>query len=262
MVGDIAGPASPRRGVNLKQPGGWDYNILPFLELGAVHDLGLGQGTVTSSTRTEFSQRVATPITTLICPTRRSTTVYPYLMVGGGVNGYNNVSPQPTAVGRCDYAACMGETDVLPYYIQAVPATLAAGDASPFGDANGSGWTNAGGHRVNGIIGLDMQVRMADITDGTSCTYMVGEKNLNVDCYTTGQASGDNQGWDAGCTADNERIVGTLTSGTSTIPTPAYCQPAGDVPGVSNDLNFGSSTSHVIRYGLVRWLRHVHQLQH
>jgi prepilin-type processing-associated H-X9-DG protein len=37
------------------------------------------------------------------------------------------------------------------------------------------------------------KVRVQQITDGLSHTYMLGEKNLNADKYTTGSAIGDDQ---------------------------------------------------------------------
>jgi prepilin-type N-terminal cleavage/methylation domain-containing protein len=241
----FAWAGEPTRGFDLRQPGGWDYNILPYMELGVVHDLGLSEGTVTSAARTEFLKRVKTPVATFICPTRRPVGVYPYLLAGAGTNGYANITPNPTAVGRCDYAANMGESDTLPFYIGS-PASLDAGDAIVSSDPQaGTGWYVFGGHRINGVIGLNVQVKLADVTDGTSNTYMAGEKNLNPDYYVTGQAYGDNQGWDAGCTADNDRIVGMLdrATGTSLLPPPGACQPAQDVPGWSDDVNFGSAHS-------------------
>jgi prepilin-type N-terminal cleavage/methylation domain-containing protein len=239
----FAWAGEPTRGFGLRQPGGWEYNILPYLELGELHDLGLSEGTVVSPTRIQFLQRIKTPIETFLCPTRRPVGAYPYLLAGAGLNGYANVTPNPDAVGRCDYAANMGESDSLPYYIYS-PTSLTVGDATANGDPKaGTGWYAHGGHRINGLIGLNVQVRSADVSDGTSDTYMVGEKNLNPDFYLTGQAYGDNQGWDAGCTADNERIVGMLdrATGASLLPPPAACQPAQDVPGVSIDVNFGSA---------------------
>jgi prepilin-type N-terminal cleavage/methylation domain-containing protein/prepilin-type processing-associated H-X9-DG protein len=221
----------PSRGFNLRQPGGWDYNILPYLELGAVHDLGIDEGMVGSASRPGFLQRVQSPVATFICPTRRPTMAYPFI-VSAGLNQFVNVSPQPTVVGRCDYAANAGECTWLPYYVlPESPSSLSAGDSTSF-----AGWAGYPGNQVNGVVGLHVMVTLASISDGTSHTYMVGEKNLDPDLYSTGGSLGDNQGWDVGWTADNVRIVGLIGSAP-----PTECQPVQDTPGFDPAIDFGSA---------------------
>ena len=54
-----------------RQPGGFFYNILPYMELGALHDMGINEGLDPNNPRTvrpAFLTRVSTPIATIICP--------------------------------------------------------------------------------------------------------------------------------------------------------------------------------------------------
>ena len=95
----------PTRGFDVSQPGGWNDN-LPYLELGSLHDLGMGQGTATTPVRPGFLQRVKTPIATFICPTRRQPIAYAYT---NGGTGSVNVPADPGTVGRSDYAGNAGE---------------------------------------------------------------------------------------------------------------------------------------------------------
>ena len=51
------------------QPGGWIYNILPYIEQQALHDLGAGlSGIVSRRPRSTFHSGVATPLEIFILP--------------------------------------------------------------------------------------------------------------------------------------------------------------------------------------------------
>ena len=58
-----------------------------------------------------------------------------------------------------------------------------------------------------GISYRGSEVKISDITDGTSTTYMLGEKSIDIDEYNTGWSTGDDQcayvGWDN----DNHRTT-------------------------------------------------------
>jgi hypothetical protein len=98
-------------------------------------------------------------------------------------------------------------------------------------------WAGYPGFDINGVVGIRNKGRMADITDGTSNTYLVGEKYLDPDYYIDGQSYADNQAWDVGWTADNIRICGVI----GTLPPPPDVQPIQDTPGSDILINFGSA---------------------
>ena len=58
------------------------------------------------------------------------------------------------------------------------------------------------------------QTTMADIIDGTTNTYLCGEKFLDPGAYTTGSDAGDDQNLYTGCQDDVVRWVGTGTDAT------------------------------------------------
>ena len=90
----------PDRGFDRKQPGGWHFNILPFIEQQSLHDLGLGGNKDGGRVCAE------TPLAAFICPTRRTAIAYPY------PNRFGFYSlDMPTRIGRSDYAASTGDTD-------------------------------------------------------------------------------------------------------------------------------------------------------
>ena len=57
------------RGFDRRQPGGWGYNILPFIEMTGLHQAGAGLSPVERAAA--YRDRHATPIPMFFCPSRR-----------------------------------------------------------------------------------------------------------------------------------------------------------------------------------------------
>ncbi len=175
----------PDRGFGMKQPGGWLYNCLPYMDQMALHNQGAGQPASTKSTTA--GQVIATPVAVFNCPTRRKAAAYP---CGAGFNNATN----PGSVGRSDYAANQGDAalDETPNF----PSSLAQGDSPTYTWFDPTAGTNP----VTGMSFMRSIVRMSMVTDGASNTYYAGEKFLDSDNYTNGQDLADNEcalaGWD------------------------------------------------------------------
>jgi prepilin-type N-terminal cleavage/methylation domain-containing protein/prepilin-type processing-associated H-X9-DG protein len=176
----------PDRGFDQRQPGGWIYNILPFIEQQVIRDLGKGQNM--PEKRLAGQQAASTPITTIICPTRRPAMTYPYRYPAK----YYNID-QPSLIARSDYAANAGDKVCCQGW---GPRTLEIGDTSYKWRA----------HKVlTGTIYQRSAIRSEEITDGLSKTYLLGEKYLRTTDYDNGKNLGDDQGWNAGYVKDNQR---------------------------------------------------------
>jgi prepilin-type N-terminal cleavage/methylation domain-containing protein len=213
----------PNRGFGQNQPGGWLYNVLPYVDQQALHDQGVGLTSQSAASMSALQVQITTCLAFLQCPTRRpvqlftaTNTPYP-----GGTAPVN--ATPAAAVTRSDYVANSG--DALNCYYTPGPASLAAGDAS------GYPWNNPVADGLTGISYLRSQVRMANVTDGASNTYMLGEKYLNPDSYYTGLDPTDNECATAGYDNDTNRC-GYLG-----------LTPMQDTPGEALDFRFGSAHS-------------------
>ncbi len=91
--------------------------------------------------------------------------------------------PGKTKSQKVDYAGNWGS--VWAGGVAAGPATLEEGDALANFDDRYTRKTNTG------VVYMLSQVRIADVTDGTTNTYLIGEKNVNPDDYETGLALED-----------------------------------------------------------------------
>ena len=184
----------PDRGFSKSQPGGWLYNILPYCEQQALHDLGAGQAD--SVKQTAVLSLTHTPLAMANCPSRRPAALYPNAFDGGTFVAYNAGGVSNTAtnnvLAHTDYAANAGsKTD--------------GHKAGPTSLSNESSFAWSPSSDFDGVMFERSQTSMAEIRDGTSNTILFGEKYLNPDCYTTGLDGGDNENMYAGYDNDNYR---------------------------------------------------------
>ena len=200
----------PDRGYGKNQPGGWGYNILAFMELQSMRNIGKG-APPGQMARPELLPVVGTPISLFICPSRRSAIVYP--LVRNTFLGHNLTSCTVAAnctLARSDYAAIAGNRNTDYTNDQEGPANYGA--AANYGfrfDPSAPGYNQITGVQ-SGISYQRSRVKLAQITDGTSHTAMVGEKYLNPDRYADGNDLADDQNIFAAHDRDMNRYVGNM----------------------------------------------------
>jgi len=213
----------PDRGFGPGQPGGWIYNVLPFIEQETLHQLGAGG---TDAQRKKAAAAMAQVTVPLInCPSRRRAQAFVVVhgdFSGGppGWIGYNaDLVPRAT---RSDYAANAGDRHLVN---PVGPTSLTAGDQE--GPDQWPAWQR----EMTGISYLRSTVQAAHIRDGMSNTYMLGEKHLDPDHYLDGQTATDNRGMYQGHDYDIYRWAGSESA----------LLPRRDTPGYSTEFFFGSA---------------------
>lgn len=218
------------------QPGGWTFSVLPYLEQGDIHQLGKDDQplSITSLQRDGSQTRDQTPIPAFNCPSRRSNKVYPRPKN----RRYHNGSTSLDKSASLDYVANAGGD--LPLF--GVDYRMGGSNLhAEISLAKGDGPSQ---FAQNGIVYCYSQVGISDITDGTNCTYMIGEKYIRADYYATGQDGGDDQGMYEACGIDTIRWG--YVDESAGIEYPAMR----DTPGLNGWWRFGSPHSGVANYVL------------
>jgi prepilin-type N-terminal cleavage/methylation domain-containing protein len=189
------------RGNDRRQPGGWIYNILPYIEQLSLHELG--SGLPEAEKKAAHIQMMTIPLNVLYCPTRRAAKPYPYLaLIATAGEGIFNADGVPSIVGRSDYAANLG-TGIVAWSPATGPKTIEEAETDPKNQFASIA------EKANGVVFTGSMVRMADITDGTSNTYLLGEKCLDPANYENGIDDGDNEQALMGADIDILRITAT-----------------------------------------------------
>jgi prepilin-type N-terminal cleavage/methylation domain-containing protein len=226
------------RGFGHNQPGGWVYSLLPYVELANGYNLPSdGQpNAVTRGQRTGAAQLVQQPLSIINCPSRRPAIAYPCPL---GAQSPKN-SNYAEYGGKLDYAISSG--DQKHNYCKSGP--LAFDDYPTYTDwcildrigstinKSSPNYANivsplTGAIEYNGVSFERSEVSLKQVTDGSSNTYLIGEKYLNSSQYETGTDSADNETWCSGFNNDNFRSSHDL--------------PQQDHVDFSSDLIFGSA---------------------
>jgi hypothetical protein len=139
----------------------------------------LGNGLPANQKMAAAAQRIATPVSLFNCPSRRSKGPFGNYYE----TAYYNAASPIALLARSDYAANAGDQLTNEFYPG--PGSYAEGD-NP-----GYSWPETSG--LTGVIFQRSKIRFADIQNGTSNTYLIGEKYLNPDNYLNGADPADNE---------------------------------------------------------------------
>jgi prepilin-type N-terminal cleavage/methylation domain-containing protein/prepilin-type processing-associated H-X9-DG protein len=217
---------NPDRGFDRRQPGGWMFNLLPYLELQQIHKMQSGLSGV--ARRAAAAAMIQTPLTVMNCPTRRPLillpveTVHEYKIADGLSSNTVDVAA------RSDYAANGGTEHFDPNstggFGYGGPSSYAAAMSSPT-------FANIASTST-GVIFCGSLIRIIDVRDGVSHTICVGEKYINRDWILSGIDNGDNECLYIGDNPDITRFTGTET---------APLRPMRDRPGLESVDSYGSA---------------------
>lgn len=224
----------PGRGSGSRQPGGWVYNILPYLELTDLHSLGADPSSPNQDD--EYTLRLTTPLPIFNCVSRRACRPWQVASVYGFAG-----SPRPmghsTEVARGDYAINAGVSHVFSFE---GPATLEEGDNPIY-------WKNVSyAGDFTGVCHLRIAAALTTFDDGFGKTYLVGEKMLDPTNYESGLSKGDRLSIYSGYSSDLHRFTGFVTSVHPWLPPAADGDESLDPPSY---LRFGSA--HGVGFNMV-----------
>lgn len=166
----------PDRGFNDRQPGGWTFTVLPYIEQQNLFNIGAGL--TVAQKKTEFPKRLKQPVGLFYCPTRRPPFSLP--------NSYQVVNSDAVSeAARTDYAGNTGTQSGSQWWIDPPAPNPAGFDTYTIPAGNPAG-------KADGVIFAVSTITFTQIRDGSSNTYLIGEKYLNAANYTNSAEGTDN----------------------------------------------------------------------
>jgi prepilin-type N-terminal cleavage/methylation domain-containing protein len=170
----------PDMGTGERQPGGWAYSILPYLEEG--NTFLIGKGLSQAAKRELLTVQKTHPVTSLYCPSRR-----PASLSYGPEVSRNADNPPGHLVAKTDYAANGGSYSTA----EGNPIGWESGPPvdclDTYPDCGWGGYTRRNIEEYfDGIVVPHFAVKLKNVSDGTSHTIMVAEKFLGPEFYGKG----------------------------------------------------------------------------
>lgn len=179
----------PDCGTGQDQPGGWIYNILPYIEQQSLREQG--RAMATDEKLQAMVRVVQSPLAALRCPARPASTLSPSRPQGvKDPSGTIIAVLSGVSVARTDYAVNEGDC-----YLTTAPVSPESADWPEYTK------------QMNGICYQRSQATPAMIQDGLSQTYLVGEKFVSRQCYETWYDLGYDQSMYSGDSLDIGRWV-------------------------------------------------------
>jgi prepilin-type N-terminal cleavage/methylation domain-containing protein/prepilin-type processing-associated H-X9-DG protein len=203
------------RGTGQDQPGGWIFNLMPFTEEGVSYATASdgNPDVATPTQRAAIREIVVKPLPLIMCPSRRAgsgSNVFPKPIDGlfiaynsaanpasGNVAGRSDYAINTGSQSNCELSGGPGNYAIVPVWLWETVGTTGK-ISSKF---------NKKFEDQNGISFQRSEVAIQHITDGTSKTYLIGEKYMNPVNYDTGNDDGDNETWCTGHNNDNFRCT-------------------------------------------------------
>jgi prepilin-type processing-associated H-X9-DG protein len=220
------------RGFGQRQPGGWMYNILPYIEENVKHDLPK-DGNIDAHLPQQLEgarQMLLDPILIIKCPTRPNQLLDFTVKKGAFANNsaQNPIPPAFPVVGHSDYAANAGDVNIGGGVGGPVGLAVEFHPSLPWLTVSKTGLISQffPGHdpavpkHLTGISFQRSAVGVQHVTDGTSKTYLCGEKYLDPRKFGDqgDPDTGNNETWCTGHNNDNFRTTDLppLQDGTAT----------------------------------------------
>ncbi|QDV73079.1 DUF1559 domain-containing protein [Botrimarina mediterranea] len=199
----------PNVGFGARQPGGWVYQIAPYLETGPQTLPGVGV-TGMIPLRDALALLAAVPMPTMNCPSRRVATAYPAFDQEG-----LNFSP-PSVAAKTDYAANAGNRMAVggrnkgPWIHTPFEGSQCSGLFPNCRWVSNDKWLR---EYWNGVVGDHSGARVAQLTDGASKTMLAAEKWVHTIYYDVASIDSDHDNQTNGVPHDNPGDNGSMYVG-------------------------------------------------
>ncbi len=170
----------PDRGAGANQPGGWIFSLLPYMEQMNLYMLASDgdPGTPSNTQKANATKTCQTPLPFFYCPSRRTTKLYTV-----SSSPSQNCNSMSTGT-KLDYAGNHGKVQVksADSWGKYINYSTSASEIT-----NCHEWSDCGG-----MFFICSELTDADVIDGASNTYLVGEKYQQVEYYESGNGCDDN----------------------------------------------------------------------